>query len=75
MKQKKKSDVAVPLDYAGNHKGLTFLGLALSSISVKFSVSQSFVLSSMFIVNAVLANFVFFLIVNAFFCVASGFSI
>lgn len=28
MKQKKKSDVAVLLDYAGNHKGLTFLGLA-----------------------------------------------
>ena len=26
MKQKKKSDVAVLLDYAGSHKGLTFLG-------------------------------------------------
>lgn len=27
MKEKKKSDVAVLLDYAGNRKGLTFLGL------------------------------------------------
>ncbi len=26
MKQKRKSDVAVLLDYAGSHKGLTFLG-------------------------------------------------
>ena len=26
MKQKKKSDVAVLLDYAGSHKGLTFQG-------------------------------------------------
>ena len=29
MKEKKKSDVAVLLEYAGNRKGLTFLGLAL----------------------------------------------
>ena len=29
MKQKKKSDVAVLLDYAGSHKGLIFLGLTL----------------------------------------------
>ena len=33
MKQKRKSDVAVLLDYAGSHKGLTFLGLALSAVS------------------------------------------
>ena len=30
MKEKKKSDVAVLLGYAGNYKGLTFTGLALS---------------------------------------------
>ena len=34
MKQKKKSDVAVLLDYAGSHKGLTFLGLTLSAVSM-----------------------------------------
>ena len=34
MKEKKKSDVAVLLDYAGNYKGLTFLGLALSGIAM-----------------------------------------
>lgn len=33
MKQKKKSDIAALLDYAGNHKGLTFLGLGLSAAS------------------------------------------
>ena len=27
MKQKKKSDVAALLDYAGSHRGLTFLGI------------------------------------------------
>ena len=27
MKEKKKSSVAILLDYAGSHKGLTFLGL------------------------------------------------
>ncbi|MFQ7450978.1 MAG: ABC transporter transmembrane domain-containing protein [Flavonifractor plautii] len=34
MKQKRKSDVAVLLDYAGDHKRLTFLGLALSAVSI-----------------------------------------
>ena len=32
MKQKKKSDVAVLLGYAGSHKGLTLLGLALAAV-------------------------------------------
>ena len=31
MKGKKKSDVAVLLDYAGSRKGLTFLGLTFSA--------------------------------------------
>ena len=39
MKQKKKSDVAVLLDYAGSHKGLTFLGLTLSAVSMLLSLS------------------------------------
>ena len=39
MKQKKKSDVAVLLDYAGSHKGLTFLGLALSAVSMLLSMA------------------------------------
>ena len=34
MKEKKKSDIAVLLDYAGSYKGLTFLGLALSGIAM-----------------------------------------
>ncbi|MCR5720656.1 MAG: ABC transporter ATP-binding protein/permease [Lachnospiraceae bacterium] len=34
MKDKKKSDLAVLLGYAGNYKGLTFLGLALSGVSM-----------------------------------------
>ena len=34
MKEKKKSDVAVLLNYAGSYKGLTFLGLALSAIAM-----------------------------------------
>ena len=34
MKQKKKSDVAVLLGYAGSYKGLTFLGLILSAVSM-----------------------------------------
>ncbi len=34
MKEKKKSDVAVLLEYAGNYKGLTFLGLVLSAIAM-----------------------------------------
>ena len=39
MNQKKKSDVAVLLDYAGSHKGLTFLGLALSAVSMLLSMA------------------------------------
>ena len=38
MKQKKKSDVAVLLDYAGSHRGLTYLGLFLSSVSMLLSM-------------------------------------
>ena len=38
MKQKKKSDIAALLDYAGNHRGLTFLGLGLSSVSMLLSM-------------------------------------
>ncbi len=34
MKEKKKSDLAVLLGYAGSYKGLTFLGLALSGIAM-----------------------------------------
>ena len=34
MKEKKKNDLAVLLGYAGNYKGLTFLGLALSGIAM-----------------------------------------
>ena len=34
MKQKKKSDIAALLDYAGSHRGLTFLGLGLSAVSM-----------------------------------------
>lgn len=34
MKEKKKSDLAVLLDYAGNYKGLTFLGLTLSAVAM-----------------------------------------
>ena len=34
MKAKKKSDVAVLLEYAGSYKGLTFLGLGLSAAAM-----------------------------------------
>lgn len=34
MKEKKKSDLSVLLDYAGGYKGLTFLGLILSGIAM-----------------------------------------
>ncbi|MCR4907965.1 MAG: ABC transporter ATP-binding protein/permease [Lachnospiraceae bacterium] len=34
MKEKKKSDLSVLLGYAGNYRGLTFLGLALSGIAM-----------------------------------------
>lgn len=33
-KKKKKNDLAVLLDYAGNYKGLTFLGMALSAVAM-----------------------------------------
>ena len=39
MKQKKKSDIAVLLGYAGSYKGLTFLGLALSAVSMLLSMA------------------------------------
>ena len=39
MKEKKKSDVLVLLDYAGSHKGLTFLGLTLSAVSMVLSMA------------------------------------
>ena len=38
MKQKKKSDVAVLMDYAGSHRILTFLGLILSGASMLLSM-------------------------------------
>ena len=34
MKEKKKSDLAVLLGYTGSYKGLTFLGLGLSAVSM-----------------------------------------
>ncbi len=34
MREKKKSDIAVLLDYAGSYKGLTFSGLALSGVAM-----------------------------------------
>lgn len=37
--QKKKNDVAVLLGYAGSHKALTFLGLALSAVSMLLSMA------------------------------------
>lgn len=39
MKQEKKNDVAVLLEYAGSRRGLTFLGLALSAVSMLLSGS------------------------------------
>lgn len=39
MKQEKKSDVAVLLEYAGSRRGLTFLGLGLSAVSMLFSMA------------------------------------
>ena len=38
MKQKKKSDVAVLMDYAGSYKRLTLLGLVLSAVSMVLSM-------------------------------------
>ena len=39
MEQTKKSAVAALLDYAGGHKKLTFLGLALSAVSMLLSMA------------------------------------
>ena len=39
MKKRKKNDVAALLDYAGRCKGLTFLGLALSAVSMLLSMA------------------------------------
>lgn len=39
MKKEKKSDLAILLGYAGGHKGLTFLGLALSAVSMLLSMA------------------------------------
>lgn len=39
MKERKKSTVSVLLDYAGNRKVLTFLGLALSAVSMLLSMA------------------------------------
>ena len=39
MKQRKKGDVAILLDYAGDHKRLTFLGLGLSAVSMLMSLA------------------------------------
>ena len=38
MRQKKKNDIAALLDYAGSHRGLTFLGLGLSAASMVCSM-------------------------------------
>ena len=38
MKNQKKNDVAALLDYAGSHRRLTFLGLALSAVSMLLSM-------------------------------------
>lgn len=39
MKKEKKSDLATLLGYAGSHKRLTFLGLALSAVSMLLSMA------------------------------------
>ncbi len=39
MKNQKKNDVAALLDYAGSHRRLTFLGLALSAVSMLLSMA------------------------------------
>ena len=39
MKKEKKSDLATLLDYAGSRKSLTLLGLALSAVSMLFSMA------------------------------------
>ena len=39
MEKRKKNDVAALLHYAGGHKGLTFLGLALSGLAMLLSMA------------------------------------
>ena len=39
MEKRKKNDVAALLRYAGGHKGLTFLGLALSGLAMLLSMA------------------------------------
>ena len=39
MKQRKKGDVAILLDYAGDYKRLTFMGLGLSAVSMLMSLA------------------------------------
>ena len=39
MNQKKRNDVVALLDYAGSHRGLTFLGLGLSAVSMLLSMA------------------------------------
>lgn len=39
MKREKKNNVAALLGYAGSHRNLTFLGLALSAVSMLFSMA------------------------------------
>ena len=39
MEKRQKNDVAALLHYAGGHKGLTFLGLALSGIAMMLSMA------------------------------------
>lgn len=46
MKEKKKSDLAVLLGYAGSYKGLTFLGLVLSAIAMILPYPFGFLNSS-----------------------------
>ena len=38
MEKQKRNDVAALLRYAGGHKGLTFLGLALSGLAMLLSM-------------------------------------
>ena len=37
--QERRRDLAILLDYAGSRKGLTFLGLALSAVSMLLSMA------------------------------------
>ena len=41
MEKQKRNDVAALLRYAGGHKGLTFLGLALSGLAMLLSMAPT----------------------------------